>query len=101
MSFKVTVQRLREMGPKKLGRSSEENFYRNCFNDARFGLKKGKLADMFADGPSKVARCERCLDRPDFILRTEIFHCKNTKIYRRKGSKWILVMQRRHLYEIL
>ena len=41
MSFKVTVQRLREMSPKKLGRSSDENFYRNCFNDNKFALKKG------------------------------------------------------------
>ena len=41
------------------------------------------------------------LDGPYFNFRAEIFHCPNEEIYGRKGSKWILVVQGRHMHEIL
>ena len=96
MSFKVTVQRLREMGPKKLGRSADANFYRNCFNDSKFPLKKGK------SGSNNCQFLKRCSsDGPYFDLRAKIFHCSNEEICGRKGPKWILAVQGRHMHEIL
>ena len=41
------------------------------------------------------------LDGPYFNFRAEIFHCPNEEIYGRKGPKWILVVQGRHMHEIL
>ena len=41
------------------------------------------------------------LNGPYFNFRAKIFHCPNEEIYGRKGPKWILVVQGRHMYEIL
>jgi len=81
MSFKVTVKRLREMGPKRqLGKSADENFYRNCFNDSKFPLKKGRKyftvrTRRYADGNDQNAywlckddTCMKFCKRPYTIL---------------------------------